>query len=365
MKVIIAAGGTAGHIVPALALARTLRSRGADVTVVGTPDGQESRLVPEAGFAFMGVEARPLPRSSLISWPAALATTARAVVAARSAISGADAVVGMGGYASVPVGLAAALTGVPLVIHEQNSVAGLANRLLSRRAAIVALSFESSRAGFGPRVPVRLVGNPVREAVLDVAGRRRSAPDAIRAEAAAELGLDPQAPIVVVFGGSQGARTINRAALAAAPRLPSTTQLLLIAGRDKYEDVASEASGLTGVRVVAYLDRMELAYAVADVVVARAGATTCSELAVCGIPSVLVPYPHATDDHQLGNARELEVAGAASIVMDDRLDGAVFAERVGRLLADDALRASMGAAGRAWARPDASAVLAELVESVA
>lgn len=365
MKVTIAAGGTAGHIVPALALGRALRSKGADVTFVGTPDGQESRLVPEAGFAFREVDARPLPRSSLMRWPVALAATARAVLTARGVIAGADVVVGMGGYASVPVGVAAALSGVPLVIHEQNSVAGLANRLLSRRASVVALSFESSRSGFGGRVPIRLVGNPVRQAVLEVAERRRSAPETSRKEAAAELGLDPSAHIVVVFGGSQGARTVNRAALAAAPKLGPNSQMLLIAGRDKFEEASSEASDITGVRVVAYLDRMELAYAVADVVVSRAGATTCAEVAVCGIPAVLVPYPFATDDHQSGNARELEVAGAATIVMDDRMDGAVFAERVGRLVADPALRASMGAAGRAWARPDAAEVLADLVESVA
>lgn len=365
MKVTIAAGGTAGHIVPALALGTMLRSRGAEVTFVGTPDGQESHLIPDAGFAFRPVEARPLPRSSLMGWPAALATTARAVLAARRAIAGAQVVVGMGGYASVPVGVAAALGGVPLVIHEQNSVPGLANRLLSRRAAVVALSFESSRSGFGGRVPVRLVGNPVRGSVLEIAERLGSAPDAVREQSARELGLDPDAPVVVVFGGSQGARTINRAALAAAPDLPPSTQLLLIAGRDKFDEVSSEAAGISSVRVVAYLDRMELAYAVADVVVSRAGATTCSEVAVCGIPAILVPYPYATDDHQLGNARELEVTGAAMVVMDDRMDGAVFAERVGRLLGDGALRVSMSAAGRTWARPDASAVLADLVESVA
>lgn len=365
MKVVIAAGGTAGHIVPALALGRTLRSRGADVTFVGTPGGQEARLIPDEGFRFRAVEARPLPRSSVARWPAALATTARAVFTARSAIDGADVVVGMGGYASVPVGLAAAMARTPLLIHEQNSVAGLANRLLARRASIVALSFESSRSGFGRRVPIRVVGNPVREAVLDIARRRDSSPGAVRAEAARELGLDPGGPIVVVFGGSQGARTINRAALAAAPHLPPNTQVLLIAGHDKFEEVSAAAAGIAGLRVVAYLDRMELAYAVADVVVSRAGATTCAEVTVCGIPAVLVPYPHATDDHQLGNARELEVAGAANIVMDDRMDGDLFADRVGRLLGDDLLRASMGAAGRSWARPDASSVLADLVESVA
>lgn len=364
MKVAIAAGGTAGHVLPALALGRILRDRGAEVTFFGTPGGQEARLVPDAGFPFVAVAARPLRRDSLAAAASAILADGWSALAVRRLLAGTDTVVGMGGFASVPVGVGAILARVPLVLHEQNAMPGLANRFLARGATVVAVGFEAARARFG-RAPVRVTGNPLREPVLALAERRRTDAATARAEAAAALGLDPDAPTVVAFGGSQGARRVNDAVLAGARALPTGTQVLLLAGRDHAEDVAASASGLAGVRVLGYLDRMELAYAAADLVVARSGAMTCAEVTACGLPAVLVPYPYATDDHQLANARALEAAGAATVVLDERLDATTFSERVGRLLADPDQRDAMAASARAWARTDATISLADLVRSVA
>lgn len=364
MRVAIAAGGTAGHVLPALALGRVLRDRGAAVTFFGTAGGQEARLVPEAGFPFVAVVARAFRRDSIAAAASALLADGWSALAVRRVLADSDAVVGMGGYASVPVAAGAILARVPLVLHEQNAIPGLANRVLARGATVVAVGFEAARARFGGAA-VRVTGNPLREPVLALAERRRADAAAARAEAASALGLDPAAPTVVVFGGSQGARRVNDAAVAGARALPTGTQVLLLAGRDHAEDVAASASGLPGVRVLGYLDRMELAYAVADLVVARAGAMTCAEVTACGLPAILVPYPFATDDHQLANARALEAAGAAMIVLDERLDATTFGERVGRLLGDVEQRATMSTAARAWARTDAAVALADLVGSVA
>lgn len=364
MKVAIAAGGTAGHVLPALALGRLLRDRGADVTFFGTPGGQEARLVPEAGFAFVPVAARPLRRDSLAAGASAILADGWSALAVRRLLRGTDVVVGMGGYASVPVGVGAILGRVPLVLHEQNAIPGLANRVLARGATVVAVGFEAARSRFGGAA-IRVTGNPLREPVLALAERRGEDAVTARREAAEALGLDPSAAILIVFGGSQGARRVNDAVLAGARSLPTGTQILLLAGRDHADDVAASASGLAGVRVLGYLDRMELAYGAADLVVARAGAMTCAEVTACGLPAVLVPYPFATDDHQLANARALEAAGAATVILDERLDATTFSERVGRLLADPEQRAAMAAAARAWARLDATTALADLVRSVA
>lgn len=364
MRVAIAAGGTAGHVLPALALGRVLRDRGIEVTFFGTAGGQEARLVPDAGFPFVAVAARPLRRDSLAASASALLAAGWSALAVRRVLSGTDVVVGMGGYASVPVCVGAVLARIPLVVHEQNAIPGLANRVLARGATVVAVGFDAARPRFGAAA-VRVTGNPLREPVLALAERRRTDATAARAEAASALGLDPGAPTVVVFGGSQGARRVNDAVLAGARALPVGTQILLLAGRDHAEDVAAAATGLAGVQVLGYLDRMELAYAAADLVVARAGAMTCAEVTACGLPSVLVPYPYATDDHQLANARALEAAGAATVVLDERLDATTFAERVGRLLADPDQRDAMAASARAWARTDAAIALADLVASVA
>ncbi len=360
MNVLIAGGGTAGHVFPAIALARELASRGHEVRFAGTTTGQEATLVREAQFPFVAVEAKPLERRVSVRAMSAPFAAVRSVKTCRPLVDAADVVVGMGGYVSVPVALAAMRSRRPLVLHEQNAVPGLANRAFARSARTVGLSFAESRRGFPRRARTLVTGNPVRSQILAVPADR----DRLAKEAFEELDLDPERRTVVVFGGSQGALHVNRAVVAALPTIGSSgLQVLLLTGAAHAEAVHSSLPKDAGapVRVIGYLDRMELAYAAADVVIARAGATTIAEIAVCGLPSVLIPYPYATGRHQEANARALQRAGAAAMVLDDELDGGVLGERIASLFDDDQGRRRMGERATAWSRPDAAAVLAVAV----
>lgn len=360
MRILIAGGGTAGHVFPALAVARHLATLGHEVGFAGTATGQEARLVPAAGFELAEVRAAPLERKVSLRAIAAPIVAARSVRGCRPLVESADAVLGMGGYVSVPVGLAALRARRPLVLHEQNAVPGLANRALARPARAVALAFAAAAPGFPGRARTVVTGNPVREEILAVPADR----DRLAKEAALELELDPDLRTVVVFGGSQGALHVNRAIVGAVPMLARLdAQLVLLTGPAHAEAVRSAIgpSPATPVRVLPFLERMELAYAVADLVVSRAGATTIAEVSVCGIPSLLIPYPYATGRHQEANARALQRAGGASVLLDDELDGPVLAERIGSLLENPAALRRMGDRALAWSRPDASDALARLV----
>jgi len=360
MKVLVAGGGTAGHVFPSLALARRLEATGHDVRFAGTATGQEARLVPEAGFAFDAVPASPLERKVTLKALKAPVTAVRSVGTSRPLAEWSDVVVGMGGYVSVPVALAALRARRPLVLHEQNAVPGLANRTLARAARVVALAFADARRAFPRRTRTVVTGNPVRDQILAVANDR----EPLRKEAVAELDLDEDRRTVVVFGGSQGALHVNRSVAEAIGRLDrDDLQMLILTGRAHEAGVraALPSGGPVEVRVRGFLDRMELAYAIAEVVVARAGATTVAEIAVCGIPSLLIPYPYATGRHQEANARALQRSGAATMLLDDELDGAVLADRIERLLDDGDRLREMGDRARAWARPDAAEVLADVV----
>jgi len=277
----------------------------------------------------------------------------------------ASAVLGMGGYASIAPVLAARSLRVPTVVHEQNAVPGLANRLLGRAVTAVGLTFASSRARFSASVRTELTGLPLRGSVRSVVPDRA----ALTREARATFDLEPGRTTVLVTGGSQGALHLDRTIAGAIPLLADRTdlQLLILTGAGKETVVARAADAETNlvVRILPTLDRMELALAVADVAVARAGANTVHELAACGIPAILVPYPHATDDHQLANATELERAGAARILLDRELSPGDLARRIEALVDDPELRSSMAAAAADWATPDADMRLAALVRSVA
>jgi UDP-N-acetylglucosamine--N-acetylmuramyl-(pentapeptide) pyrophosphoryl-undecaprenol N-acetylglucosamine transferase len=359
VKVLVAGGGTAGHVFPALAVARRLVDLGHEVRFAGTATGQESRLVPAEGFELVEVEASPLTRRVSVGAVKAPVVALRSVRRCGPVVESADVVLGMGGYVSVPVALAAVRARRPLVLHEQNAVPGLANRMLARPARTLALAFAEAARAFPRRARTVVTGNPVREAVAAVPADR----DRLAKEAAEELELDPALRTVVVFGGSQGALHVNRAAAEAARRLArGDVQLLLLSGPAHADSVREAVSAArVPVRVVPFLERMELAYAVADLVVARAGATTVAEVSVCGIPALLVPYPYATGRHQEANARALVRAGGASVLLDDQLDGAVLARRIAMLLDDEPKLSAMAQRARAWSRPDAAERLADVV----
>lgn len=363
-RILIAGGGTAGRLFPALAVARELQ-RLADIepVFVGVEDRLEARLVPEAGFELHPIHAVAVPRHpspALLRLPSQLRA---AVAACESVIDGADAraVVTFGGYVSFPASWAASRRRLPLVIHEQNSVPGLANRVASRWATHIAVSFPGSTDRFRRRERCAVTGNPVRDDMLrlDRAARRVAARE--------RFGLESGRPTLLVFGGSQGARSLNRAVVEAHTLWGDVDiQILHAAGRVLYTETATAweraraAAAGPRVRLVDFIDDMGDAYAAADVVVCRSGATSIAELTALGLPSVLVPYPHATGDHQRHNAEALERIGAAELVADEALDGRVLVERVRPLLTDPDRYAEVAAAARAFGRPDAATNVAWL-----
>jgi UDP-N-acetylglucosamine--N-acetylmuramyl-(pentapeptide) pyrophosphoryl-undecaprenol N-acetylglucosamine transferase len=365
VRVLIAAGGTAGHISPALALAVELAGSDADVRVAGAPDGQEARLVPAAGFAFDPIPAAPFVRGLSARNLRAPAVVARSMRLARAVVETADVVVGMGGYVSVPVAAAALRARRPLVLHEQNAVPGLANRLFARPARTVALSFADTASHLPRRARTVVTGNPVRASIVAVRAER----DRLAKEALDALELEPGRRTVLVFGGSQGARRIDRAASDAVRELADREdlQLVIVTGPAHLElvrDAIPPGIELL-VRAFPFLDRIDLAYAVADLVVCRAGASTVAEVAVCGLPSLLIPYPYATAHHQDANARALVRAGAAGVVADDALTGSLLAARIRELLSDEARLVAMGERAAEWSRPAAAEELARVVAEAA
>lgn len=321
-SVLLAGGGTAGHVNPLLAVADALRAArpGIRITVLGTREGLESDLVPAYGLPLAIVPRVPLPRrpsGALLHLPARLRA---AVGAATSALedAGAQVVVGFGGYVSTPAYLAARHRGLPVVVHEQNARPGLANRLGARWARAVAVTFP------GTVLPhAQVTGLPLRPAVSALLDERATDPAAVRRRAADELGLDPDLPTLLVTGGSLGALSINRAVSAAASDLlGSGVQVLHLTGRGKSDPVRRATEDLPGAEryhVLEYLSRMELALAVADLVVGRAGAGTVCELAALGIPAVYVPLPVGNGEQRL-NAASVVAAGGGLLVEDMALD---------------------------------------------
>jgi UDP-N-acetylglucosamine--N-acetylmuramyl-(pentapeptide) pyrophosphoryl-undecaprenol N-acetylglucosamine transferase len=365
--VLIGGGGTAGHVFPALAVGEALRGSDADVepVFVGVADRLEARLVPEAGFRLHHIEAAAVPRRptpALLKVPGVLRGAVRRCreIAEEEAAAG---VITFGGYVSFPLNRAAARSSLPLIVHEQNSVPGLANRVSARWADRIAVTFPGSATRFKDLERCVVTGNPVR---ADVLALDRAA---ARPAARAAFGLDPDLPTLLVFGGSQGARSINQAVADAHGRWGQVPVQILHAAGDQGHGSAAEAWDRARaehpdgppVQLVDFIRDMASAYAAADVVVCRAGATSIAELTVLGIPSVLVPYPHATADHQTENGRALERAGGATVVADADLDGASLFAAVRPLLEDAQRYEAMARSARAFGRPDAAELLAGLV----
>jgi UDP-N-acetylglucosamine--N-acetylmuramyl-(pentapeptide) pyrophosphoryl-undecaprenol N-acetylglucosamine transferase len=287
------------------------------------------------------------------------------VVTSRPIVRDAAAILGMGGYASIAPVIAARSVRVPTILHEQNAIPGLANRLLARLATAMALTFEDSRTRFPRSLRMEVTGLPLRREIQGVAARREE----LAADARRTWELETERTTVLVTGGSQGALHVDQTIAGAIPLLAgrSDLQLVVLTGAAHEPVVASAVTPGMGliVRTVPFLDRMELALSVADLAIARAGANTIHELAACSIPSILVPYPHATDDHQEANARELERAGAADVYRDRDLTPEGLARRILALVADRERRSVMAKAGAAWAKPDADERVAGLVRDVA
>ncbi|WP_459874513.1 undecaprenyldiphospho-muramoylpentapeptide beta-N-acetylglucosaminyltransferase [Halomonas shantousis] len=336
------AGGTGGHVIPALSLARGLTARGVEVQWLGSPRGIENRLVPAADIPLHRIDIAGLRGNGVAGWLKAPFRLGRAVLQARRIIADFDPqlVIGLGGFASGPGGLAAWLMRRPLIIHEQNAVAGMTNQWLARLARRAYAAFPGA---FDARDAV-VVGNPVRREIAALGEVPRPA-DEMRAR-----------PLrLLIMGGSLGAQSLNEVLPEALARLPETERPRVRhqAGRDK-DHPTREAYRRAGVEgeVTAFIDDMAEAYAWADLVVCRAGALTIAELAAAAKPALLVPFPHAVDDHQTVNAGQLVQAGAARLMPQQEMSPVTLAEALSTLLEPDTL-ASMAAAARACARLDA------------
>ena len=348
--ILVMAGGTGGHVYPALAVARALQQHSRDVVWLGTHRGLESRVVPAAGISMEWVSVRGLRRKGVLAlvvaplqlaW--ALAQSLAVIIRRRPA-----AVLGMGGFVSGPGGVAAWLTRRPLVIHEQNAAAGLTNRLLARLARVVLQAFPGS---FNSSVRAETVGNPVREDIAAV-----PVPDARYAEREGPLRL-------LVLGGSQGALALNRTVPAALAQLPEAVRPIVrhqcgAATIDRAR-AAYEAAGLDA-ELLPFIEDMASAYAWADLVVCRAGALTVAELCAVGLPAVFVLYPSAVDDHQTANATPMMKAGAAAIIQEADLNDASLAEELTRWLTSRADLLERARRARELAQPQALQRITEL-----
>lgn len=357
MRVLLAGGGTAGHTSPLLATADALRRHDPDceVTALGTPRGLEVRVVPEAGYPLELVPPVPLPRrpsADLLRVPGRLRAARAAALDVVDRVRP-DVVVGFGGYVSVPAYLAARKRGLPLVVHEGNALPGVANKLGARLTSHVATSFPDTELRHGV-----FTGLPIRRmiATLDRA--------ALRAEGRAAFGLDPDAPTLLVTGGSQGARRINESVVAARPALAAAgVQVLHVVGPRNELSVEADGTGPAYV-VQGYVDRMDLAYAAADLVVCRSGANTVTEVAAVGLPAVFVPLPIGNGEQAL-NARGVVAAGGGLLVDDAALTPEWVAATVPGLLLDPERLGAMSVAAADLLPRDADERLAAMIRTAA
>lgn len=359
---VLTGGGTAGHIYPALALAEHLEERGWRVLYAGTPQGVEARLAPEAGIPFEAFEATGFDRShplTLISGLIRIQKSTRRAVQWLKRVRP-DVVVGFGGYVSIPVVRAAEKLGIPVVIHEQNSVMGMANKAAAKHAQAVCLTYDQTRSSVPEGVHVEITGNPVRMSVMG----------AMREPSRKLFGIPESSTMLLVFGGSLGARHINQALVALKDELLARSDLFVmhIAGPKEWE-ATKEALALTPdqeqrYQLLDYQDRMPEAMAAADAIVSRAGATSLAEISARRIPAILVPFPYATADHQTTNAQAWVASGAALMIPDDEVEGEGFREAVLRLVDDPALRQTMHDSAGAADSLTAAKRLADVVESL-
>ncbi len=353
MKVVIAGGGTGGHLFPGVALAEELRARGHEILFIGTANGIEARYCKKAGWPLELISVRGIKGAGAAGALRGALAVPGAILQSRRLLRhfAADVVVGVGGYASGPVGLAAISLGLPLFLLEQNSVPGITNRVLGRAAKQIFGTFAGARRFF-PESRYALVGNPLREAVRSaLAGNRVKTPDRL-----------------LIVGGSQGARGVNLLVsdalieLHRAGRMPPTVHQCGTADfetlRKKYVD-----AGLA-IELVPFIDDMASAYRSARLVIGRAGATTISELLALGLPSMLIPLPTAADDHQTKNADEIAQQGAARLLPQQTTTASELAASIVALLNDEQQLRQMREAALRLARPDAHARIADAILAV-
>lgn len=358
MKIILSGGGTGGHIYPALTIADQIKKLHpeAEICFVGTKQGLEKDIIPRYGYPLKFIEVAGFKRSLSLD-------TLRSGVKLLSGLWDAyriigkeepDLVIGTGGYVCGPIVFMAALHGIPTCIQEQNAMPGVTNKILSHYVKKVFLGYKEAKQFFKGKAEVQYTGNPIRSEILEHT----------RAEALQELGLDPKKKTVLVSGGSRGARSINEAMLEAEIALSGRhdVQVLHATGDVNYKKYMEEIKKRGGVEdniiIKPYLHNMPVALAAADLAVFRAGAIGLAELMAKGVPSVLVPYPYATANHQEFNARAVESSGAAKVILDKELTGEVILEAIEHFILHESELQKMQTAAQALGRPQAAEVIA-------
>jgi UDP-N-acetylglucosamine--N-acetylmuramyl-(pentapeptide) pyrophosphoryl-undecaprenol N-acetylglucosamine transferase len=354
LRVVIAGGGTGGHLFPGIAVARELLARRPETAIsfAGTAQGIEARVLPREGFALDLIRSGGLKGKSLIDRARGAWLVPAGLLDASSLLTrrGPDLVMGVGGYSSGPVVLMAALRGIPTMVLEQNAVPGLTNRLLARFVGAAAVTFDATRSYFGDKAFVS--GNPVRPEFFETAG------------ASTEAGADDRSSTasVLIFGGSQGAHAINMAMVEAAAELAADPHLRLTHQTGERDvEVVRAAYRQAGVQaeVEPFLYDMGRRLRLADLIVSRAGATTLAEITAAGKAAILIPLPNATDDHQRKNAEALAASGAAEVLLQRDATGSVLAQRIRALAGDRDARGRMARAAHALARPEAAKTIVD------
>lgn len=367
MKIIVSGGGTGGHIYPAVTIIRALQKKVDDLEVlyVGTSKGLEADIVPKEGFPFKTVDLQGFKRSL------SPANFLRAFKAIKGVIKAAgivrdfkpDVVIGTGGYVCGPVMMAASLMGIPTLIQEQNVVPGITNKILSNFVSRIATGAIEANKHF-PQDKVIFTGNPIRDEVVNTQ----------REPGYSAFELDPAKKTVLVSGGSRGARSINRAMVGVLKHFAGSkrVQILHATGKAEHEDILRriteagvDLNKFSNLKVYPYLYNMPQAMAVADLAVFRAGATGLAELTAKGIPAVLIPYPYAAENHQEFNARAIEKAGAAKVILNKDISAEILISTIEELLADDRHLQEMAERSHSIGHPEAAATIAEMIIELA
>jgi UDP-N-acetylglucosamine--N-acetylmuramyl-(pentapeptide) pyrophosphoryl-undecaprenol N-acetylglucosamine transferase len=366
VKLAVTGGGTAGHVYPALSVLSALERKfpGADVLYLGSEEGIEAKLVEEKSIPFKPIKMKGLERkfslSAIETFYLALKSSLGAIKILREFKP--DAVFATGGYVSAPVLAAATFLRIPFLLHEQNAIPGLTNRIFSPFASAIAISLPRSRRYFAKNKKVVHTGNPVRKEIIE----------ATRHNAISRFEIEDDIPTLLIFGGSQGSKKINQAFLEAYRHFAEFRELQIIhlTGERDYEWVKKEIEGLrdVGDKVkylsFPYLRDMGLAYAAADLVVSRAGATTIAEITVRGLPAILIPYPYATANHQEKNARILESEGAARVILDSDLNSQTLFSEVKNILFNQIALRKMSEKSKKLGKPQADEEILKLILSL-
>ncbi len=366
MRVILSGGGTGGHIYPAVSIAKEIKKQdqNAEILFVGTERGLETGIVPKEGFKLLTIKVRGFERKLSLRNVLAVKESFVSLFKVAKVIREfkPDIVIGTGGYVCGSVLMAAALMNIPTLIHEQNAFPGVTNKILARLVDVVAVNFAEAKSYFPQNNKVLVTGNPIRSDMLNIS----------REEGLKEFGFSKELPVVFVVGGSRGAKRVNESVLMLAKQCVSrkSFQMLHMTGETQYEDIMRRYknegidTGTAYLKVMPYLHNMPYALAASDIIVSRCGASTLSEITALGKPSILIPYPYATDNHQEYNARALEKNGAAVVILEGDLNEKLLFDEVSDMLNKPEKINRMKVKSKELGRTDATHVIVKAAEKL-